>query len=234
MFLDFDRFKLINDTLGHAAGDRFLILVAERLVGQVRPEDLVARLGGDEFAVLLRRPADRSAVEDVARRIQDAVRKPYRVAGNELTSSASIGITGSEHGYDNPDDMLRDADIAMYRAKAAGKARHSSSTPPCTPRWPARHGSRRTSGMPWRRAAARCPTSRSSRLPSVASPVSRHWRAGTTRSSARWRPRGVHRSGRGVIPRAGHHRPRARARLCRAAPLAGRRTRALGGPGACG
>lgn len=124
MFLDFDRFKLINDTLGHAAGDRFLILVAERLVAQVRPEDLVARLGGDEFAVLLRRPADRSAVEDVARRIQDAVRKPYHVAGNELTSSASIGITGSEHGYDNPDDMLRDADIAMYRAKAAGKARH--------------------------------------------------------------------------------------------------------------
>jgi len=124
MFLDFDRFKLINDTLGHAAGDRFLIMVAERLVGQVRPDDLVARLGGDEFAVLLRRQAPREVVEDVARRIQDAVRKPYLVAGNELTSSASIGITSSEHGYDNPDDMLRDADIAMYRAKSAGKARH--------------------------------------------------------------------------------------------------------------
>jgi diguanylate cyclase (GGDEF)-like protein len=124
MFLDFDRFKLINDTLGHAAGDRFLALVAERLVGQVRPDDLVARLGGDEFAVLLRRSTPRDAVEDIARRIQTAVRKPYHVAGNELTSSASIGITGSEHGYDNPDDMLRDADIAMYRAKATGKARH--------------------------------------------------------------------------------------------------------------
>jgi diguanylate cyclase (GGDEF)-like protein len=124
MFLDFDRFKLINDTLGHAAGDRFLVMVAERLVGQVRPGDLVARLGGDEFAVLMRPAGPPAMVEDVARRIQDAVRKPYLVAGNELTSSASIGITSSEHGYDNPDDMLRDADIAMYRAKAAGKARH--------------------------------------------------------------------------------------------------------------
>jgi diguanylate cyclase (GGDEF)-like protein len=124
MFLDFDRFKLINDTLGHAAGDRFLVQVAQRLVAQVRPQDLVARLGGDEFAVLLRHSAAREVVEDVARRIQDAVRKPYLVAGNELTSSASIGITSSEHGYDNPDDMLRDADIAMYRAKSAGKARH--------------------------------------------------------------------------------------------------------------
>ena len=124
MFLDFDRFKLINDTLGHAAGDRFLVMVAERLVGQVRPGDLVARLGGDEFAVLLRPWAPREVVEDIARRIQEAVRKPYLVAGNELTSSASIGITSSEHRYDNPDDMLRDADIAMYRAKSAGKARH--------------------------------------------------------------------------------------------------------------
>jgi diguanylate cyclase (GGDEF)-like protein len=124
MFLDFDRFKLINDTLGHAAGDRFLIMVAERLVGQMRPGDLVARLGGDEFAVLLRSAAPREVVEDVARRIQDAVRKPYLVEGNELASSASIGITSSEHGYDNAGDMLRDADIAMYRAKAAGKARH--------------------------------------------------------------------------------------------------------------
>ncbi|MFM7532404.1 MAG: putative bifunctional diguanylate cyclase/phosphodiesterase [Rubrivivax sp.] len=124
MFLDFDRFKLINDTLGHAAGDAFLVQVSQRLVSQVREEDLVARMGGDEFAILLRRKLPYEAVHDLAQRIQEVVCQPYLVSGTELTSSASIGITTSERGYTQPDDALRDADIAMYRAKAAGKARH--------------------------------------------------------------------------------------------------------------
>ena len=124
MFLDFDRFKLINDTLGHAAGDAFLVQVSQRLVAQVREEDLVARLGGDEFAILLRRRLTPEALHDLAHRIQHIVCQPYEVAGTELTSSASIGITTSERGYEVADDVLRDADIAMYRAKAAGKARH--------------------------------------------------------------------------------------------------------------
>ena len=124
MFLDFDRFKLINDSLGHAAGDEFLTLVAKRIASRVRPEDLLARLGGDEFALLLRRTTHGQGVAELAGRIQEAVSQPYRLAGTEITSSASIGITTSQHGYDKPGDVLRDADIAMYRAKAAGKARH--------------------------------------------------------------------------------------------------------------
>jgi diguanylate cyclase (GGDEF)-like protein len=124
MFLDFDRFKLINDTLGHAAGDAFLVQVSQRLVAQVRDEDLVARLGGDEFAILLRRSMVIADIHDLAMRIQQAVCQPYHVAGTELRSSASIGITTSERAYTVPDDVLRDADIAMYRAKATGKARH--------------------------------------------------------------------------------------------------------------
>jgi diguanylate cyclase (GGDEF)-like protein len=124
MFLDFDRFKFINDSLGHAAGDEFLQLVAKRIASRVRPDDLVARLGGDEFALLLRRAQPEQGVVELATRIQEAVSQPYRVAGTEITSSASIGITVSTHGYDKPGDVLRDADIAMYRAKATGKARH--------------------------------------------------------------------------------------------------------------
>jgi diguanylate cyclase (GGDEF)-like protein len=124
MFLDFDRFKFINDSLGHAAGDEFLTLVAKRIASRVRPEDLVARLGGDEFALLLRRAQPDQGVVELATRIQEVVSQPYRVAGTEITSSASIGITISTRGYDKPGDVLRDADIAMYRAKAAGKARH--------------------------------------------------------------------------------------------------------------
>ena len=124
MFLDFDRFKFINDSLGHAAGDEFLQLVARRIASRVRPDDLVARLGGDEFALLLRRAQPEQGVVELATRIQEAVSQPYRVAGTEITSSASIGITVSTHRYDKPGDVLRDADIAMYRAKATGKARH--------------------------------------------------------------------------------------------------------------
>ena len=124
MFLDFDRFKLINDTLGHAAGDAFLVQVSQRLVAQVRESDLVARLGGDEFAILLRRSLAPEEIHELAGRIQQAVCQPYQVANTELTSSASIGITTSDRGYVQADDVLRDSDIAMYRAKATGKARH--------------------------------------------------------------------------------------------------------------
>ncbi len=124
MFLDFDRFKIINDSLGHAAGDEFLTLVAKRIASRVRPEDLLARLGGDEFALLLKRAHPGQGVTELATRIQEAVSQPYKLSGTEITSSASIGITVSTHGYDKPGDVLRDADIAMYRAKATGKARH--------------------------------------------------------------------------------------------------------------
>ena len=125
MFLDFDRFKLINDSLGHRAGDEFLILVSQRIRDSLRPHDLVARLGGDEFAVLVRHlDHERSAVA-LAERLMEALRRPFVVDGTELMTSASIGITFSALGYTSPEDVLRDADTAMYKAKGAGKARYA-------------------------------------------------------------------------------------------------------------
>ncbi len=125
MFLDFDRFKLINDSLGHSAGDEFLVQVATRIRESLRPQDIVARLGGDEFAVLVRPlEHERSAVQ-VADRLMEALRRPFCVADTELMTSASIGITFSALGYTSPEDVLRDADIAMYKAKGAGKARYA-------------------------------------------------------------------------------------------------------------
>ncbi|MBL0089050.1 MAG: EAL domain-containing protein [Ideonella sp.] len=125
MFLDFDRFKLINDSLGHNAGDEFLVQVARRLQDHLRPHDIVARLGGDEFAVLaLDMDSDDTAVH-LAERLLAALRHPFIVFGTQLNTSASIGITRSSFGYTRPEDVLRDADIAMYKAKAAGKARYA-------------------------------------------------------------------------------------------------------------
>jgi diguanylate cyclase (GGDEF)-like protein/PAS domain S-box-containing protein len=125
MYLDFDRFKLINDTLGHSAGDQFLVMVARRIRELVRPADTVGRLGGDEFAILVDDiDADQVAVM-MAERLQHALCKPYVLDRTEVNSSASIGITFSSAGYDEPDEVLRDADIAMYRAKSTGRARYA-------------------------------------------------------------------------------------------------------------
>ncbi len=125
MFLDFDRFKIINDSLGHRAGDEFLIQVARRIQEQVRREDVVARLGGDEFAILMNDIDDEQQAITLAERLQIALRLPFLIGGSEISTSASIGITFSGFGYRSPDDVLRDADIAMYKAKSQGKARHA-------------------------------------------------------------------------------------------------------------
>ena len=125
MFLDFDRFKLINDSLGHSAGDEFLVQVSRRIQASLRGHDIVARLGGDEFAVLVcQLEHERSAVA-LAERLMETMRKSVHVAGTELMTSASIGITFSALGYASPEDVLRDADTAMYKAKGAGKARYA-------------------------------------------------------------------------------------------------------------
>ena len=125
MFLDFDRFKLINDSLGHSAGDEFLVQVTQRIQGSLRPHDTVARLGGDEFGVLVRHVEHERSVVGLAERLMEALRRPFLVAGTELMTSASIGITFSALGYTSPEDVLRDADTAMYKAKGAGKARYA-------------------------------------------------------------------------------------------------------------
>jgi len=125
MYLDFDRFKLINDSLGHGAGDEFLVKVARRIQEHVRPSDMVARLGGDEFAILTEGFSSEHQVAMLAERLQEVLRKPFLIAGNDIATSASIGITFSRLGYRTPEEVLRDADIAMYHAKACGKARHA-------------------------------------------------------------------------------------------------------------
>jgi diguanylate cyclase (GGDEF)-like protein/PAS domain S-box-containing protein len=124
LFLDIDRFKVVNDSLGHMIGDQLLVAIARRLERCVRPGDTVARLGGDEFTVLLDDITDASDATRVADRIQRELQLPFNISGQEVFTSASIGIALSKSGYERPDDLLRDADIAMYRAKALGKARY--------------------------------------------------------------------------------------------------------------
>jgi diguanylate cyclase (GGDEF)-like protein/PAS domain S-box-containing protein len=126
LFLDLDRFKVVNDSLGHDAGDELLVALGQRIGGVLRPGDVVARFGGDEFTVLCEdlEPgvADRQSIA-VAERLIDALREPFLVEGEEHFVSASIGIAISITGIERPEVLLRDADAAMYRAKERGKGR---------------------------------------------------------------------------------------------------------------
>ncbi len=122
-FIDLDRFKLINDSLGHLKGDTLLVSVARRLEAVLRLSDIVARLGGDEFMILVEDLKDPNDAFLLAQQIQEALRQPFEIDGHELFVSASIGIALSGSGYTRPEAIMRDADAAMYRAKAAGKAR---------------------------------------------------------------------------------------------------------------
>jgi len=125
LFLDLDRFKIVNDSLGHLTGDLLLTAIARRLELCLRPGDLVARLGGDEFTVLLRHlDADQDAFR-VAERIAEALAEPFNLDGHEVFTSASIGIALSTTGYQKAEDCLRDADTAMYRAKSSGRSRYA-------------------------------------------------------------------------------------------------------------
>ncbi len=143
LFLDLDRFKVVNDSLGHLAGDEFLVEIARRLTACVRrtdvvvrhedqntlpascanDDDTIARLGGDEFTILLDDIRDASDPLRVAKRIQQALNEPFTLSGQQVVTTVSMGVALSTTGYTEAQDILRDADLAMYRAKALGKAR---------------------------------------------------------------------------------------------------------------
>lgn len=125
LILDLDRFKVLNDSLGHNAGDRFLEIIAGRLGDCARASDYVARLGGDEFALLLDGVSEVHDAKDIANHIQRELQKPVLIDKHETFSSASIGIAMSTRGYQHVEDILRDADSAMYHAKNSGKAQHA-------------------------------------------------------------------------------------------------------------
>jgi diguanylate cyclase (GGDEF)-like protein len=125
LFLDLDRFKIINDSLGHIIGDQLLIMLAQRLKKHVRSIDTLARFGGDEFAVLMEDTKEISCVNDVAERFHNGMRSPFSIFGREIFTTMSIGIVMSNMGdYQRPEELLRDADAAMYHAKERGRALH--------------------------------------------------------------------------------------------------------------
>lgn len=124
LFIDLDRFKFVNDSLGHLVGDELLIAISERLRQCVRPTDTIARLGGDEFTIMVEGFHEDKEVIGIAERIRDTFNSPFKLKGNEIYSSASIGILNASDKHTTTEDLMRDADTAMYQAKRAGKACH--------------------------------------------------------------------------------------------------------------
>ena len=124
LFIDLDRFKIVNDSLGHILGDQLLIGVANLLKQSLRPQDIVARLGGDEFTILVKKVTHIEDVTIIANRILKKLMSPFNLEGHQVFTGASIGIVFGNSRYQNSTEILRDADIAMYRAKAEGKGRY--------------------------------------------------------------------------------------------------------------
>jgi diguanylate cyclase (GGDEF)-like protein/PAS domain S-box-containing protein len=124
LFMDIDRFKIVNDSLGHLVGDELLVQIAASLSAALRPGDTIARVGGDEFAILLDGAKDAADAEQIAARIHDRLSTPLNLHGHEVFLTASIGIAVLTPEYERPEDLLRDADTAMYRAKSMGPACH--------------------------------------------------------------------------------------------------------------
>ncbi|MDM8527256.1 EAL domain-containing protein [Anaerolineales bacterium HSG24] len=123
-FLDLDNFKLINDTFGHPVGDKLLVVVSHRLQECIRPNDMVARLGGDEFVILLDNIHDINDVVGVSSRIQKRLADPIKLNNRQMFVTVSIGIATNQKPYQQAEDVLRDADTAMYQAKMAGRGQH--------------------------------------------------------------------------------------------------------------
>ena len=228
LFIDLDGFKAVNDTVGHQAGDELLVAAARRLQESVRAGDTAARLGGDEFAVLILGDGNPSThadaerelrIHEIADRLRMTLSEPYRVEGSEVRVAASIGIAFAEPGI-SPTSLMRNADLAMYRAKQAGKARVELYAPqmqtdaqPSRPRpsdakvrpGPARRAA--PCETPCRRASSRCSTSPSSSSPAARSPRSRA-AALALRAGHPLHPRGVPARRRAPRPDSGRTAPR--------------------------
>jgi diguanylate cyclase (GGDEF)-like protein/PAS domain S-box-containing protein len=123
LFIDLDRFKSINDTMGHQVGDELLVKITEKLKSLIRPRDMLARLGGDEFVILVENASQKRQVKPIAERILRKLQNPMVINGQEIYISASIGIVFGANGYEKAEELIRDADLAMYRAKMKGKGR---------------------------------------------------------------------------------------------------------------
>jgi diguanylate cyclase (GGDEF)-like protein/PAS domain S-box-containing protein len=121
IYLDIDRFKLVNDSLGHGAGDDLLVAFAERIRESLRDTDILARLGGDEFVILLEDIEQVELASDIAERLQKALRQPFRIQGKEVFAPASFGVVPNTQDYEQPEALIRDADAAMYHAKESGR-----------------------------------------------------------------------------------------------------------------
>ncbi len=126
LWLDLDNFKNLNDSLGHQFGDNLLVQVAERIRSQLRESDTAARFGGDEFALLVLDVPDFASVQRIVRRLLGSLRVPYELDGHEVVVTGSLGVATSMTGYDKPEDVLRDADIAMYRAKSTARGSYAT------------------------------------------------------------------------------------------------------------
>ena len=186
LFLDLDDFKIVNDTLGHAAGDRLLIEVAERIRGVLREGDLACRLGGDEFAVLLDDTPDLGKSIAVAERIIDALKPAFLVADTEVQIGGSIGVAAARTGTERADELLRNADVAMYTAKDLGKNRVATFEPTMHAAIVARHELSAELSRSLGRGNSRCSISRSS---TSGAGYPRAWRrlcAGVTRRADSW------------------------------------------------
>jgi diguanylate cyclase (GGDEF)-like protein len=129
LFLDLDGFKAVNDDFGHMVGDQLLSSASRRMEGAIRPGDVLARFGGDEFVILLQDVTGTADVVMVAERVQERMRSPFEVQGKTLNMSVSIGIALSDAGYNEPEEIIRDADAAMYESKRERRGRLVFSQP---------------------------------------------------------------------------------------------------------
>lgn len=182
LFFDLDRFKVVNDSLGHAAGDALLRSVATRVGTELRDGDVLSRLGGDEFTVLLTGLQDAAEAVEIADRISASFTRPFVLEGRQVRVSASIGV-GLDHDHrDTPDDLLRHADAALYRAKGRGGTAWRSSMPGSGASSTAVSTTRSRSVPGSSGVSSEPDSSRSSSLASVASWPSRRWPAGSDRA----------------------------------------------------